>query len=192
MFVIIYLHKVIPMGAGLGGGSSDAAFTLKLLNELFLIGLTQVQLSYYAGLLGSDVTFFLKNSVAIGTGKGNILEDCSLSLENYYLVLVFPEIHCSTISAYKKIKTDPNYNLKRNLVKPILEWENCIINTFEDCIFSTFPEIKKIKDTLYDKGAVFSSLSGSGSTVFGIFEKEPDNIKSSFPKNYEVNIQKGR
>lgn len=177
----IHLHKIIPMGAGLGGGSSDAAFTLRLLNQVFDLNLSIDQLKKFAAELGSDCAFFAEDQPKIGKGRGEILFTNSVSLRGYHLVLVKPEIHVSTAEAYSGIapKT-PLHPLEEILTRPIQEWKGLLSNDFEASIFNKYPVIREMKEKLYANGAIYSSMSGSGASVFGIFEK-PVDFKKGFP-----------
>ena len=178
----IRLHKAIPVGAGLGGGSSDAAYTLQALNDLFQLRITDEDLIGYASRLGSDCTFFLHRSPAIGTGKGDILEPISLPLTGYYILLVKPPVFVSTADAYSSVVPQkPQRHLPELLHAPVCEWRHTIFNDFEKSVFKKFPEIGRIKDMLYQEGAVYASMSGSGSSVCGIFDKKPDEIENLFP-----------
>ena len=179
--VNIHLHKKIPVGAGLGGGSSDAAYTLLALNDLFQLNLSVEELTRYARRLGSDCAFFLQNQPALGTGKGDILEPLSLSLAGYHILLVKPPVFVSTADAYssvipKKLK----HHLPELLQAPVSEWRHTVFNDFEASVFKKFPEIGQIKENLYREGAVYASMSGSGSCVYGIFDKETDGIEKLF------------
>jgi 4-diphosphocytidyl-2-C-methyl-D-erythritol kinase len=173
--VRILLHKSIPLGAGMGGGSSDGAFTLILLNKFFTLGLSQDQLMQYASLLGSDCAFFINNQPALGTEKGNVLQDIALNLKGLYLVIVKPDVHIGTAEAYAGVtpKT-PEFSLINTSNLPLSEWKNTITNDFEDTIFQKHPEIKGIKETLYKNGALYASMTGSGAAVFGLFKQEVD------------------
>jgi 4-diphosphocytidyl-2-C-methyl-D-erythritol kinase len=170
--VLIELQKTIPVGAGLGGGSSDAAFTLKALNNLFNIGLSNSELEGYASLLGADCAFFIRNKPVLATGIGNVFTEIELDLTGYTLVLVKPEIHVSTARAYANIAPiQPETSLKEIIKQPLSSWKDCMKNDFENSVFKQFPEIAAIKQKLYDTGAIYASMSGSGSSVFGIFDK---------------------
>jgi 4-diphosphocytidyl-2-C-methyl-D-erythritol kinase len=174
------LHKVIPMGAGLGGGSSDGAFTLKALNELFDLRLTTHDLQDFARKLGSDCAFFIENKPAFCYEKGDKFEDISLNLAGKFIVLVNPALHISTAEAYsgiipKKSKT----SLKDALKLPISQWKGIIQNDFEGKLLLKYPVIAEVKNQLYESGAAYASMTGSGSTVYGIFENEID-LKSKF------------
>ena len=173
--VRVHLHKVIPFGAGLGGGSSDAAFTIKVLNEKYNLNITEKQQKEYASKLGADCAFFISNKPSYATGIGNILKDINLSLSNYYIYLIKPNIHISTAEAYSSIIPQKNeVSLQDIILKtPIEEWKNYIFNDFEKSIFKQHQEIKELKETLYKQGALYASMSGSGSSVFGIFKHKP-------------------
>lgn len=184
----IHLHKAIPTGAGLGGGSSDAAFSLKILNEKFSLSLTNEQLKSYALQLGSDGPFFLYNKPCLATGRGEQLEPVNIDLSSYKILLVNPGIHINTSWAFSKIKiTSPQKSIKEIITQPVEIWEHQLLNDFEKPVFENYPEIKKIKETLYNCGAIYASLSGSGSTVYGIFNKR-DSTETEFPKNYFTRI----
>ena len=184
-----HLHKVIPMGAGLGGGSSDGAFMLRLLNQLFSLQLSDEALCEYALKLGSDCPFFIHNSPCYAEGRGELLEPLSLSLKDYQIALVYPALHVSTAMAFSELNrnTTPieysNY-LKDIIRLPITEWKDELVNEFEIPVMKQFPEIAEIKSTLYDAGALYASMTGSGSTVFALFDKsatfEPDFSDSYF------------
>ena len=171
----INLLKKIPCGAGLGGGSSDAAFTIKILNEKYNLNITEKQQKEYASKLGADCAFFISNKPSYATGIGNILKDINLSLSNYYIYLIKPNIHISTAEAYSSIIPQKNeVSLQDIILKtPIEEWKNYIFNDFEKSIFKQHQEIKELKETLYKQGALYASMSGSGSSVFGIFKHKP-------------------
>jgi 4-diphosphocytidyl-2-C-methyl-D-erythritol kinase len=169
--VDIYLRKQIPAGAGLGGGSSDAAFMLKLLNNFAELGLSDDKLEEYASRLGADCPVFIRNRPVFAEGTGNIFSQVDLSLSGYSLVLIKPDIHISTKEAYAAICPHKPDNSIRDIVKtPVAEWKNLLVNDFEEGVFAREPEIGKIKQELYDAGAVYASMSGSGSAVYGIFD----------------------
>jgi len=172
--VAMHLHKIIPVGAGLGGGSSDAAFTLRVLNKLFDLKLTDALMQQYALQLGMDCTFFLKDIPALATGKGEILSPVNLNLDNYFLTIVKPPIHVSTADAYAAIQ--PHYRegtIDHLTSLPVAHWKDSLRNDFETSILVKFPEISEIKKILYDQGAAYASMSGSGSAVFGLFSQKP-------------------
>jgi 4-diphosphocytidyl-2-C-methyl-D-erythritol kinase len=169
----ICLLKNIPIGAGLGGGSADGAFTLKLLNDKFNLGLTGAQLQVYASKLGADCAFFIENKAAVAYGKGDALEPIHLDLSAYYKILVKPPVFISTAEAYAQVKpTLPEVPLKDLIDLPVKEWRSRVFNDFEDSISETYPEVSAIKNSLYLAGATFALMSGSGSAVYALFEKE--------------------
>lgn len=171
--VNVHLHKVIPFGAGLGGGSSDAAFMLKVLNQLFVLNIPEDELMTYAAQLGSDCAFFIKNSPAFASGKGEVLENSVLSLKDYCMVLVKPACGVSTAEAYAGIvPCKASFDLRKIGDIPVTEWKNKVFNDFERTVFAIYPEIEGIKKKLYSDGAVFASMTGSGSAVFGLFHRE--------------------
>ncbi|MBL4594767.1 MAG: 4-(cytidine 5'-diphospho)-2-C-methyl-D-erythritol kinase [Flavobacteriales bacterium] len=171
-FVKIHLQKKIPIGAGLGGGSSDASFMLKALNELFELNLTLEQLVNYAKQLGSDCAFFIENKPVYACGKGDEFENIELDLSAYTIKIEYPEIHIGTAEAYNGVTPSPSeLNLKELITTPISDWTKSIKNDFEASVFPQYPEIEKIKQKIYTNGAVFASMTGSGSAVFGIFNK---------------------
>lgn len=179
--VEIHLHKIIPHGAGLGGGSSDAAQALKLLNAIFSLSLSDNQLKKYALALGSDCPFFLDAKPMLGKGRGEFLEPVQIDLSGKYLVLIKPDESVSTAEAYSGVVPQlPTVSLVDIIRKPITEWRQSLVNDFENSVFSKHPEIAKIKDFLYSKDAIYSSMSGSGSTVYGIFDK-PFNASDYYP-----------
>lgn len=181
----ISLIKQIPFGAGLGGGSSDAAFTLKILNELFQLQLSVDQLENYAVKLGADCPVFIQNKAVFATGIGNIFKPSELSLAGYFLILVKPDIHISTPEAYSLVTPmQPTTSLQEDILKPVSEWKNLIKNDFEISVFTKYPAIADIKQELYESGAIYASMSGSGSSVYGLFEKEP-TLPDSF-ENYFI------
>ncbi len=179
--VKIHLHKNIPMGAGLGGGSSDAAFTLIGLNSLFNIGLDKDSLINYSLKLGSDCPFFVINKPCYAEGRGEVLTEMDIQLDGLKVVLIKPDCEVSTAQAYSGVKPIvPIVNLKEALLLPFEEWKGKVENRFEESVFLKFPSIKNVKDKLYESGAVYASMSGSGSTVFGIFKDIPENLKPNF------------
>lgn len=170
----IVLYKNIPFGAGLGGGSADAAFMLKLLNSYFALNISVKDLEKYAAKLGSDDAFFIKNTPQLATGRGEILQNINLSLKGLYLVLLQPDIHISTPMAYQNIVPEPaNFKLEKLNELPIAEWNKLIFNHFEKGLFSRLPVLQELKEELYEVGASYASLSGSGSALYGLFIKKP-------------------
>ncbi|GAB4229789.1 MAG: 4-(cytidine 5'-diphospho)-2-C-methyl-D-erythritol kinase [Ekhidna sp.] len=171
--VEIHLLKNIPMGAGLGGGSADGAFTLKMLNESCELGLTDSQLEGYALQLGSDCPFFIKNRPTIAAGRGENLQPIDLNLSGYYLAIHNPGIHVSTKEAYAGVvPKQPKMQVSQIVNTPVENWEGSLVNDFETSIFPNHPEINRLKNEMYESGAIYASMTGSGSTVFGIFESE--------------------
>lgn len=169
----MHLHKVIPLGAGLGGGSSDAAFTLQLLNEKFNLNIETEQLIKFALQLGSDCPFFIINKPSFAKGRGEILEPVNIDLSQYKILIVSPGIHIDTKWAFSKIiSRERKISIKEIIVQPIESWNGELQNDFELPVFAEYPELEKIKNDLYDLGATYASLSGSGSSVYGIFSKE--------------------
>jgi 4-diphosphocytidyl-2-C-methyl-D-erythritol kinase len=171
----LYLYKNIPFGAGLGGGSSDGVFTLKVLNNLFSLNLDEKTLMVMASTLGSDCSFFIQDNPCYITGTGTNLLPLSLSLDGYYLVIIKPDITIPTKEAYKMITPkSPQTPLPEIIKLPVSEWKEKLINDFEEPVFAKYPEISLLKKDLYKKGAIYASMSGSGSSVYGLFEKEID------------------
>lgn len=178
----LHLHKQIPIGAGLGGGSSDAAFTLIALNTLFNLGLTKTKLKKFAAKLGSDCAFFIENKPTYNFNKGDEFTLFNIDLSSYYLVLSSPNIHVSTADAYAGVSPSlPSENIRDLISRPIETWKNTVVNDFEYSVFGKYPEIETIKNKLYQAGAIYASMSGSGSSVFGIFEKEVNTEHMDFP-----------
>jgi 4-diphosphocytidyl-2-C-methyl-D-erythritol kinase len=175
--VEITLKKNIPSGAGLGGGSSDAAFTLKALNEIFALNLRDAELENYAARLGADCAVFIRNRAVCATGIGNIFEPINLSLADYKILVVLPNVQVSTVNAYANCRPQkPETALVKLIGQAIEEWKNLIFNDFEKTVFTHFPIIAQIKQEIYNSGAVYCSMSGSGSAVYGIFNKNCDDI----------------
>lgn len=172
--VHIYLHKLIPFGAGLGGGSSDGAWTLRLLNEVCELKLSLSELRGYASMLGSDCAFFLENGPKIGTGKGEQLSEVKVSLKGSYLIMVKPDVHVSTKTAYENIIPSEAGRSVKDIVEQVdkKEWRNVLANQFESGVMKAVPVIASIKEDLYKYGAFYASMSGSGSAVFGLFNEE--------------------
>lgn len=183
--VKIHLHKHIPIGAGLGGGSSDAAFFIRLLNEKFEVGLAWGEMHHYAKQLGSDCSFFVSNKPAFVEGKGDKFESIKLDLSNFYIALVYPNIYINTAKAYSSAHPKKSGRSLENdvLNLPIEQWKNNIHNDFEDSVFPQFSELKKIKEELYSQGALYASMSGSGSALYGIFKNNTD-LKQKFPNAF--------
>ena len=184
--VKIHLHKAIPMGAGLGGGSADAAFILKLLNSKFNLNISTSKLLNYALQLGSDCPFFIINKPCFATGRGEVLEELALDLSAYKIVLINPGIHINTGWAFTQITPAPSMKSAKEIIQqPVETWKAELSNDFELPVFSIHSEIKEIKEVLYQQGAVYAAMSGSGSTVFGIFNS-PIPISLFSDSNYLV------
>lgn len=171
--VKIFLEKTSPVGAGLGGGSADAAFALKMLNELCELGLSEKQLAEYASRLGSDCAFFIYNRPMIGQGRGEILTEYPVDLDGYDLQVLTPEgVAVSTKEAYSGIRPHlPEVSLREALSRPVEEWAGLLKNDFEETVFANHPELAAIKRSLYDSGAAYASMSGSGSALFALYRK---------------------
>ncbi|KEO74952.1 4-(cytidine 5'-diphospho)-2-C-methyl-D-erythritol kinase [Anditalea andensis] len=172
--VNIHLHKKIPMGAGLGGGSADGAFALKLYNNLFDLYLEDWFLEDYAAQLGSDCPFFIENTPKIASGRGEILEVTDVDLKGKWIMLVNPMLHIGTKEAYAGLTPqDPAKSLKEILPDTSL-WREYLVNDFEQSIFKIHPQLDKLKTQLYHKGAFYAAMSGSGSTIYGLYDEEPE------------------
>ncbi|MDB5022792.1 MAG: 4-(cytidine 5-diphospho)-2-C-methyl-D-erythritol kinase [Mucilaginibacter sp.] len=171
----IHLLKHIPIGAGLGGGSANAAFFIKLINSLCNLGLTATDMLHYARQLGADCAFFIENKPLFAFEKGDQFETISIDLSKYKIVLVMPPVHVSTGEAYRGVKPAPvKHSLYELILEPVREWKHFIKNDFEESVFKNHPVIRGVKAALYDAGAVYASMSGSGASVFGIFNEKPD------------------
>ena len=169
-FIETHLLKKIPFGAGLGGGSADASFMLKLINNTFELGATKEELASLAVKLGADCPFFIYNRPVFASGIGEIFEPIDFSLKGYSFLLIKPDIHVSTKDAFSLIKpTLPNISLKEIIKRPVQEWKDIMVNDFEKSVFEKYPSIGNLKDKLYSEGALYVSMTGSGSSVFGIF-----------------------
>jgi len=183
----IHLHKAIPSGAGLGGGSSNASFMLTALNEEFNLGFSTEDLQQIALEIGSDCPFFISNIPSLSQGRGEILTALDVDISSYYIIIVSPQVHVSTAEAYSLIKpNDSRDSLSQIIEKPITEWSKLLVNDFEEPIFKKHPILKDIKSQLYEKGALYSSMSGSGSAIYGIFNLKPNTFDLS--NKYRVNI----
>lgn len=180
----IHLKKVIPFGAGMGGGSADASFMLKGLNDFFKLNITDRNLEIYAEQLGSDCPFFIKNESAISSGRGEILEAFPIELKGYHLNIVIPNLSIGTKEAYSKVTPKiPELKLRHELTQPISDWKYKVKNDFEDSVFPQFPEVQNVKETLYNLGADYAALSGSGAAVFALSENALVT-EESFPEEY--------
>ncbi|MDR1645793.1 MAG: 4-(cytidine 5'-diphospho)-2-C-methyl-D-erythritol kinase [Tannerellaceae bacterium] len=168
----VHLYKGIPSGAGLGGGSADAAFMLKLLNDFGQLGLCDGELEAMAAKLGADCPFFIRNRPVFASGTGNIFEPVSLSLKGYRLCLVTPGIVIPTAGAYAEVRPQvPAVSLKEMIRLPVGQWKGRVSNDFESSVFARYPALAAIKENFYEVGAVYASMSGSGSSVYGLFEE---------------------
>jgi len=180
--VKIHLHKVIPPGSGLGGGSADAAFTLKMLNELFNMKVEEDELLEMTAELGSDCPFFVKNQMVLAEGRGEEMKEITIEgLERKTIVLVLPGINVSTSWAYSRISPSvPKISLEDIIKEDILDWKRNLVNDFEKPVYESHPVLKEIRDRLYGLGAVYTSMSGSGSAIYGIFDELPGDIQDYF------------
>jgi 4-diphosphocytidyl-2-C-methyl-D-erythritol kinase len=184
--VQLHLHKIIPAGSGLGGGSSDATYTLKVLNDICSLNLSTEQLLKYALQLGSDCPFFISNKPCFSKGRGELMEEINLDLSQYKIILVNPGFAVNTREAFSGITPSiPEVSIKEIIKKPVATWRNELTNDFEKTVFLRHPAIADIKDEFYKAGAVYASMSGSGSSVYGIFSKT-QSVAISFPPNYFV------
>lgn len=177
--VYIHLRKEIPMGAGLGGGSSDAAYVIKGINELFKLNCSVEKMEGLAATLGSDCPFFIKNEPQIAKGRGEILSVSNINLHGFFLKIVNPGIHISTKDAFAEIEFgNESLSIEEILQSPIATWKNELKNDFEKNIFKNHPILDEIKEKLYAEGAIYAAMSGSGSTLFGIYRSEPNKTFS--------------
>lgn len=180
----IHLVKGIPTGAGLGGGSSDAAYMLKLLNDFFDLGISVGELENISSSLGADCAFFIRNKPVFATGTGNIFTPVELSLKGYYLGLVKPKVSVSTPEAYSNVvPCIPDRPITEIIKEPVHRWKDLLVNDFERKVFRRYPVIGDIKNKLYDMGAIYAAMSGSGSAVFGLFT-EKTSLKDMFPNSF--------
>ncbi len=183
--VRIHLHKAIPVGAGLGGGSADAAFTLRALNTIFNLKLQPEQLVTYALQLGSDCPFFILNQPCFATSRGEIMEPVAVNLSGFTLVVVNPGIHINTGWAFSQITPAlPALSLKDIIQRPVSVWKELLVNDFETPVFNSYPEIADLKNRMYSNGAVYAGMSGSGSTVYGLFDSGVPMQHEVWPEGY--------
>jgi len=188
----MHLHKAIPLGAGLGGGSSDAAFALLLLNKKFQLNLSQTQLLDYSFQLGSDCAFFIVNKPCFAQSRGEILEQINCDLSSYQILIINPGIHISTRWAFLKIQPSiPKQSVKEIIQQPPETWKDLLTNDFEKPIMQYYPHLKSLKKQLYEQGAVYASMTGSGSTFFGIYPKSQKTETNIFPQEYFVRLING-
>lgn len=183
--VEIWLHKRIPSGAGLGGGSSDAAFMMRLVNEQYELGMTDDDMEYRLSRLGADCAFFNKSVPCFATGIGEVLMPINFTLAGWDFVLVKPDIHVSTKEAFSMVQPRrPERSLLEAITHPVEEWRDTVVNDFERSVFLHHPEIAAIKATLYDMGAVYASMTGSGSSVFGLFQHRQPEAAEIFRNHF--------
>jgi 4-diphosphocytidyl-2-C-methyl-D-erythritol kinase len=184
----VHLHKAIPIGAGLGGGSADGAFALKLFNELFNLGLNESALEAIASSLGADCAFFIKNKPALASGVGEKLEEIPPVLKGMHIILAYPNLHILTKEAYESITpVIPKITIREIIeTKSVDQWEGLLVNDFEKPLFRKYPVIQQLKHSLYNNGAAYAAMSGSGSTVFGLFQDPPPTM--DFHEDFEVFI----
>ena len=180
-----HLWKGIPTQAGMGGGSSDCAYMMLLLNQQFQLGLTDQQLIDYAAKLGADCAFFILSRPCYAEGIGEKLQPIDLSLSGYYIAVVRPDIPVPTKEAFSRIRPHyPAQNCRKTVTQPVDTWRDTLINDFEESVFALHPEIGNIKQRLYDMGATYAAMSGSGSALFGLFKKQPDSLSQAFPNMF--------
>ena len=177
-----HLWKGIPTQAGMGGGSSDCAYMMLLLNRQFQLGLTDDQLIQYAAQLGADCAFFILSQPCYAEGIGEKLNPIEVSLNGYHIVVVRPDIPVSTKEAFSLIHPHyPAQNCRETVMQPVETWRETLVNDFEESVFALHPEIGDIKQQLYDMGATYAAMTGSGSALFGLFKKQPDSLSQAFP-----------
>jgi len=185
--VTMHLHKNIPIGAGMGGGSADAAFALRLFNDLFKLNLSLEILENYARRLGSDCAFFIRNKPVFARERGDVFEAIDLDLSGYYCLIVYPDIHITTAEAFGLVKTEaPEYNLKDSLTEDITTWKDKVKNSFEVALFPKYSVLVELKDFLYNQGAIYAAMTGSGSAIYGLFREEVAVKEWAFPAAYRV------
>lgn len=170
--VRIHLHKLVPIGAGLGGGSADAAFTLRILNDLFALGEDAPTLENLAAQLGSDCPFFIRNTPQMVTGRGEAMQPIDLDLSGLHMLLVYPNIHIGTAEAYAGVvPRKPKHSIQETIALPVEQWKGMLHNDFEDSLFPKYPQLKELKEMMYAQDAVYAAMTGSGSAVYGIFHR---------------------
>lgn len=178
--VKIHLHKAIPSGAGLGGGSADAAFTLAGLNGLFALGCGEAELESLAAELGSDTAFFIRNAPRFCEGRGEVMSPADMDLSGKYLLLIKPSVSVSTAEAYAGVvPAIPATGLCERIALPLEEWRGSVENAFEKSVFARYPVLGELKQALYDAGAAYAAMSGSGSAIFGIFDRRPEKLAAA-------------
>jgi len=170
--VHIHLHKLVPIGAGLGGGSADAAFTLRLLNDLFALGEDDTALEHMAAQLGSDCPFFIRNGPQMVSGRGEVMQSIDLNFSGFHMLLIYPSIHIGTAEAYAGVVPKrPSVSISEIIAQPVEQWKGMLHNDFEASLFSKYPALKELKAMIYAQGAAYASMTGSGSAVYGIFHR---------------------
>lgn len=185
--LLMHIHKAIPMGAGLGGGSANAAFFIKMMNEKFSLNIAIHQQKKIAAQLGSDCAFFIDNKAVFAQNTGSVFSESDVRLAHYYAVVVYPNVHSNTAKAYQNCTPAvPTKRIPHILKQDSGTWKNELNNDFESILFAQYPQIKKTKETLYLHGAVYAAMSGSGSAVFGLFKKEVDTTALNFDSQYLV------
>jgi len=183
----LHLHKMVPIGAGLGGGSADAAFALRSFNEVFGLGLAPAQLLAYARRLGADCAFFLENQPVLATGKGDDFEPLALDLRGTPCTVVWPGVAISTAEAYARVRPQPpQHSLRQALAEPLATWPGRVVNDFETALAPAYPILAEVKAQLYAAGAAYASLSGSGSAVFGLWERGAASTPHNWPAHFAV------
>ena len=183
-----HLWKGIPTQAGMGGGSSDCAYMLLLLNQLFQLGLTDEQLIQYAAKLGADCAFFILSRPCYAEGIGEKLRPIDLSLSGYHIAVVRPDIPVPTKEAFSRIHPHyPAQSCRDTVLQPVETWHETLVNDFEESVFALYPEIGAIKQQLYDMGATYAAMSGSGSVLFGLFKEQPGSLSQVFPNMFTFN-----
>ncbi len=177
-----HLWKGIPTQAGMGGGSSDCAYMIMLLNDLFQLGLSEQQMMDYAARLGADCAFFIKSRPCYAEGIGERLEEISLNLSEWYIGVVRPDIPVPTKEAFARIRPHyPQKNCREVVMQPVETWKEDLINDFEESVFTVHPELAEVKQQLYNMGATYAAMSGSGSALFGLFKECPNRLSQVFP-----------
>ena len=180
-----HLWKGIPTQAGMGGGSSDCAYMIRLLNELLELGLTQQQMISYAARLGADCAFFILSKPCYAEGIGEQLEEIALDLSGWYIGIVRPDIPVPTKEAFSRIRPHyPEHCCREVVMQPVETWRELLVNDFEESVFALHPELAQVKAKLYDMGATYAAMSGSGSALFGLFKEEPGSLEQAFPNMF--------
>ena len=180
-----HLWKGIPIQAGMGGGSSDCAYMIRLLNETFELGLTNEQMEQYAARLGADCAFFIQSSPCYAEGIGEILQPIALDLSGWHIGVVRPDIPVPTKEAFSRIQPHyPALNCREAVMQPVETWRNNLTNDFEESVFALHPEIGNVKEQLYNMGATYAAMTGSGSALFGLFKEHPDGLRQAFPNMF--------